>query len=31
LRSTAYLDRLAEGMVQGVLAYQSRIEGLAGL
>ncbi|GAU08724.1 N-acetylmuramoyl-L-alanine amidase [Desulfoplanes formicivorans] len=31
LRSTAYLDRLAEGMVQGVLAYQRRIEGLAGL
>jgi N-acetylmuramoyl-L-alanine amidase len=31
LRSTAYLDRLAEGMVQGVLAYQSRIEGIAGL
>ena len=31
LRSTAYLERLADGMVQGVLAYQRRIEGLAGL
>lgn len=31
LRSTAYLDRLADGMVLGVLAYQSRIEAIAGL
>ena len=31
LRSTAYLDRLADGMVQGVLAYQQRIEGFASL
>ncbi|WP_462324697.1 N-acetylmuramoyl-L-alanine amidase [Desulfoplanes sp.] len=31
LRSTAYLERLADGMVQGVLAYQQRIEGIAKL
>lgn len=31
LRSSAYLERLADGMVQGVLAYQQRIEGFASL
>ncbi len=31
LRSTAYLESLADGMVEGVLAYKKRIEGVAGL